>query len=174
MSRIIQNAVKDITSDTYYQSTHVHDYVEFEHNGQNHFIDGGQEYLRRSFANSDQIVDWSLYDDSPHDLIKRRMLWGTYGLNGDHPLKWVPLFECTTEHLQAILRTQLCISRSTQLLIMEILHDRKIEENVNSRVREQLFANGPLVYRVVKGRIDREFSQAEGVTQCINTNAQKR
>ena len=48
------------------------------------------------------------------------------------------------------------------------------EENVNSRVREQLFANGPLVYRVVKGRIDREFSQAEGVTQCINTNAQKR
>ncbi len=127
MGRIIQNAVKDITSGTYYQSTHVHDYVGFKHNGQNHFIDGGQEYLRRSFANSDQIVDWSLYDDSPHDLIKRRMLWGTYGLYGDQPLKWVPLFECTTEHLQAILRTQLCISRSTQLLIIEILNDRGIE-----------------------------------------------
>ena len=127
MSRIIQNAVKDITNNTYYQSTHVHDYVEFEHNGRIHFIDGGPEYLRRSFANSDQIVDWSLYDDSPHDLIKRRMLWGTYGLNGDQPLKWLPLFECTTEHLQAILSTQLCISRSTQLLIMEILNDRGIE-----------------------------------------------
>jgi len=47
------------------------------------------------------------------------------------------------------------------------------EENVNSRLREQFFSNGPLVYRVVQGRIDREFSQAEGVTQCISTSAQE-
>lgn len=34
------------------------------------------------------------------------MLWGTYGPKGDQPRRWVPLKECETDHLQAILRTQ--------------------------------------------------------------------
>lgn len=35
------------------------------------------------------------------------MLWGTYGLGGLGPLRWVKLIDCTTDHLQSILRTQL-------------------------------------------------------------------
>lgn len=43
------------------------------------------------------------------------LLWGTYGKGGVehcagtcllHPLRWVKLADCSTDHLQAILRTQ--------------------------------------------------------------------
>jgi len=127
MSRIIQNAAKDITSNTYYQSTHVHHYVSIVCDGENYFIDGGQEYLRRNFINNDKLVDWSLYEGDSYDLIKARLLWGTYGINGDQPKKWIPLSECTTDHLKAILRTQTTISNNTRLLIEDILNDRGIK-----------------------------------------------
>ena len=34
------------------------------------------------------------------------LLWGTYGESGLEPLRWVPLRDCDTDHLQSILRTQ--------------------------------------------------------------------
>ena len=42
--------------------------------------------------------------DDPLDIRMKKTLWGTYGLNGDQPLKWVRLIDCSTDHLQAILR----------------------------------------------------------------------
>ena len=32
--------------------------------------------------------------------------WGTFGKNGDEPMRIVRLGDCSTEHLQAILRTE--------------------------------------------------------------------
>lgn len=39
-------------------------------------------------------------------IIKKKIKWGTYGKHGDEPLRFVRLIDCSTEHLQAILREQ--------------------------------------------------------------------
>lgn len=79
-----------------------------------------------------------LADRNPneHRMTKQHALWGTYGKGGAvhcggtcpmHRLRWVRLVECTTEHLQAILRTQAQI-RNTEYpaLIANILRDRGV------------------------------------------------
>ena len=35
-----------------------------------------------------------------------QLMWGTYGKSGKEPLRSLPLTECETDHLQAILRTE--------------------------------------------------------------------
>ena len=44
-------------------------------------------------------------------LVRDWMTWGTYGKNGDQPLKFVILRDMSDEHIQAILDTQKQISR---------------------------------------------------------------
>jgi hypothetical protein len=69
-------------------------------------VDGGLEYSRIISSGNPVYQDFSLWEDSPFKLVADRLLWGTYGPKGDQPLRWVPLKECETEHLQAILKTQ--------------------------------------------------------------------
>lgn len=38
--------------------------------------------------------------------VRDWMTWGTYGKNGNQPLKWVILKNMSDEHIQAILDTQ--------------------------------------------------------------------
>jgi hypothetical protein len=52
-------------------------------------------------------------------------IWGTYGKNGDQPLKWVNLKNADTDHLEAILDTQKHISRYIRDVIEYILKGRK-------------------------------------------------
>lgn len=40
------------------------------------------------------------------ESAKKIARWGTYGKNGDQPLTYVRLIDCSTDHLKAILRTQ--------------------------------------------------------------------
>jgi hypothetical protein len=126
MGKLIQNAVYCSESDKYYISTHVHDYVSFTSSGHECFIDGGTYYQRSTLMPS-TVSDWCLYDDSPRELVKERILWGTYGKEGKDPLKHVPLSKCETDHLQAILRTQSHIGPFVRDLICEILKDRGVE-----------------------------------------------
>lgn len=42
--------------------------------------------------------------------VRDWMKWGTFGKNGDQPLKWVILKNMSDEHIMAILRTQPHIS----------------------------------------------------------------
>jgi hypothetical protein len=44
--------------------------------------------------------------------IREWMHWGTYGKNGDQPLKYVLLKDMSDEHIQAILETQVHIKGS--------------------------------------------------------------
>jgi hypothetical protein len=40
------------------------------------------------------------------DEIKLVARWGTRGKSGKEPVRWVRLVDCSTEHLQNILKTQ--------------------------------------------------------------------
>ena len=54
------------------------------------------------------------------------LLWGTYGKNGDQPLRWVRLGDCETAHLEAILRTQ-NPQPLYSVAICHILQDRGVD-----------------------------------------------
>jgi hypothetical protein len=128
MSKLIQNAIFNSNDGKWHLSRHSWDLVPFEvSDGTSLFIDGGNEYQRKNFDIHPEIQDWCLYEESERSLIKERLLWGTYGKNGDQPRTWVPLSKCEDDHLQAILRTQLHIGSKIKSLIVELLKDRGIE-----------------------------------------------
>lgn len=128
MRKILQNAVFSPHDQKWYVSTSTHEYVTIP-NGTpcGEAIDGGTAYLRRVYGEGGmKSEDWSLYTDSPRDEIKSKMLWGTYGKNGDQPLTWLPMVTLTTEHLQNILDTQKHINVFVLDLITEILKEREL------------------------------------------------
>lgn len=101
MMKLIRNQIR--TPDgTVLRSLHVHDYKTYiDKNGKKYIVDGGLEYLRHS-ANGDEI-DESLCDDAPHEVQREVLLWGTYGKDGNHPLKRIAICDMETEHIQAVL-----------------------------------------------------------------------
>ena len=73
--------------------------------GETYMIDGGLEYCRGS-VNTVWPTDASVYTDDKHEVIREAFCWGTRGKDGLQPLKYVPLKELTTDHIEAILETQ--------------------------------------------------------------------
>lgn len=61
------------------------------------------------------------------EAAKKTAEWGTCGKDGFHPLVYVRLIDCSTEHLQAILRTQHHISDDYRMIILGILSGRGVE-----------------------------------------------
>jgi hypothetical protein len=87
------------------QSYSRYDYKEYvDANGKTYMVDGGLDYIRRS-ANGDEF-DASVYLDDEYALVREQVTWGTYGKNGDQPLRWVPVSEMSNDHIQAVLDTQ--------------------------------------------------------------------
>lgn len=99
---ILQNAVCVTATGTIYNSTHVHEYVEFACNGTQHFIDGGRMYLRRSFDKIDGLEDLALTHESQLGEVLDKLVWGTYGKDGKQPLTWKKIKDCDLDHLEAI------------------------------------------------------------------------
>lgn len=119
---IIQNAVQCASCGEIMNSTHVHDFVTCTcplRIG----ADGGGDYLKR-IGDSSKIIELSLTDKSSIEEMKEKLLWGTYGKNGNEPLRWVKLCDCSTEHLQAILSNARPGIIHTNI-INEILDSRK-------------------------------------------------
>ncbi len=110
LRRLSQNAIRIPSEDLYLKSEHVHDYMTHDgEEGCHWMVDGGLDYLRRGWgpANKrDSFEDWSLYTDSPFELVAERLLWGTRGPDGDQPLRHRPIATLALDHLQAILATQ--------------------------------------------------------------------
>lgn len=101
-AKLIRNSLK--TPDgTVLTSYSRHDYQTHKDalTGKIYMVDGGLSYERRSF-NGDE-VDLSLYDDQPHDVQRAVLRWGSYGKNGDEPLKRIAIRDMETEHIQAVL-----------------------------------------------------------------------
>ena len=90
---------------TILESLHRHHYVtHLDANGKEYMLDGGLDYVRSS-ANGDEEFLTVEYDD-PHEVIRLLVKWGTYGKNGDEPLKYVAIADLDPYHLRAILDTQ--------------------------------------------------------------------
>ena len=67
-------------------------------------VDGGLDYGRRNQHDSAPYIEMSLYDDEPHSVQREILKWGTYGINGDQPLKFVTIAEMDTAHLEAVVK----------------------------------------------------------------------
>lgn len=116
---IIQNAIK-ITENkniTYLVSSHVHDFKTYTFkDGKEISIDGGRNYIKRAGdilnINHNQFletpdskyVEWSLDDSQDFDLIKNRLLWGTYGKNGEKVLTYKLIKDLELDHLKNIIK----------------------------------------------------------------------
>lgn len=92
---------------TVLQSFRRHHYEEYHDKVSDEWysVDGGLDYARRSINNS-PAQDICVYTDDPHHVIREAFHWGTRGVDGDKPLTYVALSQLTTEHIQAIIRTQ--------------------------------------------------------------------
>lgn len=103
MKNIIYNAIR--TPDgTILESRYRHDFKQYvDKNGKYYAVDGGLDYIKRSYDTVD-YEEFSLYNDSPFELIRERFTWGTRGINGDQPVKYVPLKDLDTLHIQAIIK----------------------------------------------------------------------
>lgn len=136
-SGILQNALKITEQDkiAYLISTHRHHYSVYTFSDSSSiFVDGGQEYFRRSCIPTSQISpgitveDWSLMYNDSRNRIYDRLLWGSRGKDGKQPLTYSPFKGLEKSHLRAILEysTKLVIPLSPiQLETIEFWLDQK-------------------------------------------------
>ena len=102
---LVVNAL--ITPDgTRLQSYSHYDFKEYvDANGKTYMVDGGLSYQRRS-ANGDEVDDSLFLHEDEFAVIRDVVTWGTYGKNGDQPLRVVPVSEMSNDHIQAVLDIQ--------------------------------------------------------------------
>lgn len=98
---IFQNAQHCTKCGVNVLSRSVHDYQTCECGEGGAMADGGHDYIRQSASKF--VEHLNIHAHTPlHEAIQS-WLWGTYGIKGDQPLKWVKLVECDTDHLEKIL-----------------------------------------------------------------------
>ena len=131
LNRIIQHAVYVPEHKQYYKSGSLRDYVhiDFPKDKKYFYIDGGSECSRSGgdfdLIKDGRIIDFSLYEKDPFEKIVKRFLWGTYGKSGTGKFKWVLLVDCDTDHLKAILETQIHIRGGIiEKIVKHILKER--------------------------------------------------
>jgi len=91
---------------TVLESKHRHDFKQHKDTktGNTYMIDGGLDYVRTSMY-PDQI-SLAVYLEDGHEKVRKSLLWGTQGKNGDQPLQYVKLCDMNTSHIKACLKTQ--------------------------------------------------------------------
>lgn len=106
MEKLVANKIR--TPDgTILESMHRHDYVTYvDANGKEYMVDGGLDYTRRIIHDDAPYTELSVYATDSHEVIRESFKWGTRGVSGTDPLKWVLLKDLTTDHIHAILDTQ--------------------------------------------------------------------
>ena len=123
--KIVANRIR--TPDgTILESMHRHDYVTYvDANGKQYMVDGGLDYLRRNVHDDAPYEELSVHTDDSHMLIREAFKWGTRGKDGRQPLKYVPLKDLTTEHIEAILETQTHIQEHIRKIFLNELSFRE-------------------------------------------------
>ena len=123
MSNVIYSAMR--TPDgTVIESRHRHDFVTYEDaNGKTYMLDGGLDYTRASMNGDEEFIEVTLEDG--HDKVREYLTWGTRGVNGDQPLRYVKLKDMDTDHIQACLETQFQMYPSIRTAMENELEYRK-------------------------------------------------
>lgn len=132
VERLLLNQIK--TPDgTIMTSTHVHDFRTYtDKNGKTYMVDGGNEYLKRNLHVDHPYEELSVYVTADHEANRQAMTWGTYGPNGDQPVKYLTLAELDTDHIYTILRTQKHVPEWKQELFEDEIRYRFHKELVKS------------------------------------------
>lgn len=122
---ILYNAIR--TPDgTVIQSRSVHDYVTHKDaNGKYYAVDGGLEYLRR--VGSPDYEEMFLTDKDDFSKVREVVTWGTRGKDGKQPLEYKKIKDLETEHICAILATQV-FSKEMEYILCTELEFRKVNE----------------------------------------------
>ena len=84
-------------------SMHRHDYVTCGCDNKT-MLDGGTDYQRYGGADLD-LVDLSntVYLTEGFEKCRTAPIWGSYGINGDEPRKWMSVSEMNDGHLEAVI-----------------------------------------------------------------------
>ena len=95
--QIILNRAKCLACGDVITSYHVHDYITCSCGKLS--VDGGSNYLKRSYNDATLVEEMSIYSDAPYEIIRENYCRGGRGENGDEPLKWVPLSQMSNKWL---------------------------------------------------------------------------
>jgi len=106
--RLVVNRAKCLECGDEIQSNHRHDYVFCSCGSLS--VDGGSEYLKRSWNDKTVFEELSLYEDDDFETIRKHLCRGSRGKNGDHPLTWIPLKDIDDEYLVSLIdyKEQMC------------------------------------------------------------------
>ena len=106
MEKYLANRIR--TPDgTILESMHRHDYVTYiDANGKEYMVDGGLDYLRRNIHDDAPYTELSVLSTDEHSVVREVFKWGTYGIDGKQPLKYLILKDMSWDHIEAILETQ--------------------------------------------------------------------
>jgi hypothetical protein len=99
--KIVLNRIR--TPDGTILTSHTrHDYQTYtDKNGHEYMVDGGNDYLRRSYPDAAPPEELSVHSDAPFEVLRKSYHWGTYR-NGV-VREWVPVGALETTHLECIL-----------------------------------------------------------------------
>ena len=100
--KLVRNAIQ--TPDgTILESFHRHDFKMYQDkNGKTYGVDGGLEY-QRLIGDIQDCTILSVDSNSDISEIREHFKWGSYGKDGDQPMKTLRLFEMSDAHIRAIL-----------------------------------------------------------------------
>lgn len=105
-----------------------HDYVRYWDEEERYYaVDSTLSGLVRITGN---LKNLCLYEDDPHEEVRKYFCWGTYGKNGDQPHKWVALKDMSNLHIDAILRTHVHI-RGT---VVERVFIREVKYRLDNNI----------------------------------------
>lgn len=100
--QIAYNAVKCLVCNETIVSRSVHDYKTCGCENEA-MVDGGNEYARYGAVDMSKITKITYTTDDPFDLLREFVSWGSYGKDGNQPLKYIKLKDMTDEHLRAVI-----------------------------------------------------------------------
>ena len=108
---ILRNSIR-CPDGTEIVSRHVHDYVTHaQKDGRIYAVDGGNNYLRRVCVDKDW-EDTSILGLIDHEVDRGIFTWTSFGVNGDEPPNTQLLEDMDTDHIKAILKSQVHLART--------------------------------------------------------------
>lgn len=119
---------------TILRSRHRHD-AQFHTDsvtGVTYMVDGGSAYTRIS-GNPDELVWCGCYVEDSIEVIREIFEWGTFGINGDQPKRYIKLKDMTDDHIAAILITQRHIGGTPieEVFKREMVYRNKLKKESN-------------------------------------------